>query len=59
MIAWELFPLVQYQKQSPGNQSISFLKGLVSYRIDEQGKRLNLFYLPWGLRWDVPAAVGE
>ena len=58
-LAWELFPLFEYQKQSPGKKSFSFLKGLVSYRRDEQGKRLNLFYLPWGLRWDTPAAVDE
>lgn len=58
-LAWELFPLFEYQKQSPGKKSFSFLKGLVSYRRDEQGRRLNLFYLPWGLRWDTPAAVDE
>ena len=58
-LAWELFPLVEYHKQSPGNKSLSFLKGLLSYRSDEQGKRLNLFYLPWGLHWDTPAAADE
>jgi hypothetical protein len=58
-LAGELFPLLEYQKQSPGKKSFSFLKGLVSYRRDEQGRRLNLFYLPWGLRWDTPAVVDE
>jgi hypothetical protein len=58
-LAWELFPLFKYRRQSSDQKSFSFLKGLVSYRSDEQGKRLNLFYLPWGLRWNTPGAVTE
>ena len=59
MIAWELFPLVEYQKESPESKRLRFLKGLISYRVDEQGKKLSLFYLPWGLRWDKPVAIAE
>lgn len=59
MIAWELFPFVEYHKESPENKRLRFLKGLFSYRVDEQGKRLNLFYLPWGLHWDKPVAIVE
>ena len=58
-LAWELFPLFEYRRHSSDQKSFSFLKGLVSYRRDEQGKRLNLFYLPWGLRWNTPGAVTE
>lgn len=58
-LAWELFPLVEYHKQSPDNKSFRFLKGLFSYHVNEQGKKLSLFYLPWGLRWDTPMAATE
>ena len=58
-LAWELFPLLEYRRHSSEQKSLSVLKGLVSYRSDAQGKRLNLFYLPWGLRWNAPEAVAE
>lgn len=58
-LAWELFPLVAFQKQSPQHRSLTFLKGLLSYRSDEQGKSLHLFYLPWGLHWGAAAAANE
>ena len=54
MVAWELFPLFQYRKESAQEIDVSFLKGLVNYRTGDSGKQLNLFYLPWGLRWGAP-----
>jgi hypothetical protein len=56
-VAWELFPLVQYRKASAGETDVSFLKGLIRYRNDYNGKQFKLFYLPWGLHWDVPASA--
>ncbi len=53
-IAWELFPLFGYRKESANEVDISFLKGLIRYRNGDSGKQLNLFYLPWGLSWDTP-----
>lgn len=53
-VAWELFPLFQYSKESAKKIDVSFLKGLVNYRNGDSGKQLNLFYLPWGLRWGSP-----
>jgi hypothetical protein len=54
-LAWELFPIIQYRKDSQAESDISFLKGLVRYRKGLDGKQLNLFYLPWGLHWDRDA----
>ncbi len=53
-IAWELFPLIEYRKESSAKTDVRFLKGLVSYRKGDSGKQLNLFYLPWGFHWDEP-----
>ena len=53
-VAWELFPLVEYRKESDSDQELRILKGLFSYRNSAGGKQLNLFYTPWGLRWDTP-----
>jgi hypothetical protein len=50
-LAWELFPLVQYRKESKVETDLSFLKGLVRYRKSDEGKQLHLFYLPWGFHW--------
>ena len=54
-IAWELFPLIEYRKESTDETDVRFLKGLVSYRNDHDGKKLNLFYLPWGFNWGKPS----
>jgi hypothetical protein len=53
-LAWELFPLIDYRKDSANKTAVGFLKGLVSYRSSENGKQLNLFYLPWGFHWNEP-----
>lgn len=53
-VIWEFFPLVEYRRDSANEMAVSFLKGLVSYCGSDSGKRLNLFYLPWGFRWDEP-----
>jgi hypothetical protein len=50
-VAWELFPLLEYHRESLNEVDVSFLKGLVSYQKGESGKSLKLFYLPWGIRW--------
>lgn len=50
-LAWELFPVIQYRKDSQTEKEITFLKGLVSYRKGADGKQLNLLYLPWGFHW--------
>jgi hypothetical protein len=59
-IAWELFPLLEYQQT--GSEEIDFriLKGLLRYQSGQDGKSLKLFYLPWGLSWSgeaVPAGT--
>lgn len=53
-VAWELFPLIEYRKDSGREQELRFLKGLFTYRRDEDGQRLNFLYTPWGLHWDAP-----
>ncbi len=53
-VAWELFPFVEYRKESTDSKDVRFLKGLVSYHDRDSGKQLNLFYLPWGFRWNEP-----
>lgn len=53
-VAWELFPFVEYRKESTDSKAVHFLKGLVSYHDRDSGKQLNLFYLPWGFRWNEP-----
>jgi len=58
-VAWELFPLFQYRRKSATETDVKFLKGLFHYRASDQGKQLNLFYLPWGLRWGTPLAATE
>lgn len=55
-VAWELFPLLSYRKESAVEKDVSFMKGLVRYQRDGEAKELKLFYLPWGIRWGGPAA---
>jgi hypothetical protein len=55
-VAWELFPLIKYHKESERDKELSVLKGLFSYRSGESGKQLNVLYTPWGLRWGAPQA---
>lgn len=55
-VAWELFPLIDYRKESASKSKVRFLKGLLSYSNDASGKKLNLFYLPWGIHWGEPQA---
>lgn len=54
-VAWELFPLIEYRKVSDQSKGFKFLKGLVSYNSNADGKQLKLFYLPWGFHWGRPA----
>jgi hypothetical protein len=49
-LAWEVFPLFFYFNEIEGKIEWSFLKGLLRYRSSpDQGKKLHLFYLPWGI----------
>ena len=53
-LAWELFPFIEYRNEAADHTAVRFLKGLVNYSSSDSGKQLNLFYLPWGFRWDEP-----
>jgi hypothetical protein len=53
-LAWELFPLFEYRNVQEEEKRFRFLKGLVSYSRNGEGKQLKLFYLPWGFRWGQP-----
>jgi hypothetical protein len=58
----ELFPLFAYRRESAAGTDLSLLKGLVRYTRGDEGRRVRLFYLPWGIRWgapDVISPVGE
>ncbi len=50
-VAWELFPLMEYRTEAAGEKDFRLLKGLLRYRSDSNGKTLNLFFLPWGLKF--------
>jgi len=48
--AWEFFPLVSYWNEPKVKLEWTLLKGLVRYqRSKEEGRRLHLLYLPWGI----------
>ncbi len=54
--AWELFPFIEYRKESVQEMNVRFLKGLISYQRNSDGKKLNLFYLPWGYHWGTSSS---
>ena len=56
-VAWELFPLVEYRRESMQESDVRILKGLVHFQKRQSGNQLNLFYLPWGLHWDAPSSA--
>ncbi|MHB1397273.1 MAG: hypothetical protein ACYDAI_02100 [Trichloromonadaceae bacterium] len=58
-LAWELFPLVNYRRENQQLVEMSLLKGLVSFRSQESGRRLHLFYLPWGVPLGGEVITGE
>ncbi|MEJ2519152.1 MAG: hypothetical protein P8Y91_02240 [Desulfuromonadales bacterium] len=58
-LAWELFPLAAYRRESPETMDFEFLKGLVHYRRNATQRQLNVLYLPWGLSWDDAVAEAE
>ena len=49
-LAYELFPLISYQRTAV-DSDLKFFKGLVSLRRSGAEKELNLFWLPFGLKW--------
>lgn len=60
-LAYELFPLVMYRSQG-GHSDVSVLKGLVRLRTGKEMKTLNLFWLPFDMKWRVvgkPTVVQE
>jgi hypothetical protein len=50
-LAWELFPLVRYQRED-GHTDLKLLKGLLRYRSTSEKKSLSFFFLPWGINWN-------
>lgn len=48
-VVWELFPVLRYRRHGDSLLDISVVKGLVRYRNDPEGRRLQLFFLPWGI----------
>lgn len=59
-LAWELFPLVEYQRDASADVKLRFLKGLIDYHASPDGSSLKLLYLPWGLSWGkAPAVTGR
>jgi len=49
-LAYELFPLVSYRK-TKADTDLKLLKGLVGLKRNGQESELNLFWLPFGLKW--------
>jgi hypothetical protein len=49
-LAYELFPLVSYRRTKE-QRDLKFFKGLVELKRGEAGSELNLFWLPFGLKW--------
>jgi hypothetical protein len=45
----EVFPFFFYKRETGRGTDFKLLKGLVRYRDDKVGKKLNLFYLPWAV----------
>lgn len=58
-LALEVFPLFRYRQQDEGPLDWQLLKGLFRYRSDAEGKRVYLFYLPWGVGSHSEAAKTE
>lgn len=57
-LAYEFFPFVFYRSEKKGTE-FAFLKGLVRYRENEAGKKLQFLWLPFGIEWDgKPAGSG-
>lgn len=50
-LAAELFPLFSYRREAGRGVDFRLFKGLFRYRAGAGGKRVNLLYLPWGIRW--------
>jgi len=49
-LAYELFPLISY-RGSKEESDLRLLKGLISLKQSGEEKELNLFWLPFGLKW--------
>jgi hypothetical protein len=48
-LVMEFFPFFFYKRETGRGTDFKLLKGLVRYRDDKVGKKLNLFYLPWAV----------
>ncbi|MBE0599235.1 MAG: hypothetical protein IH614_18485 [Desulfuromonadales bacterium] len=55
-LAYELFPLVRFQRES-GERELQLLKGILRLRQGENGGEARLFYLPWGITWGGDATA--
>lgn len=58
-LALEIFPLFRYQQQAEESLDWQLLKGLFRYRSDAEGKKVYLFYLPWGIGSHADAGKTE
>jgi hypothetical protein len=50
-LAMEVFPLFFYNSGAGKGSEFSLFKGLYRYRSGAEGKKVSLFYLPWGFSW--------
>ena len=49
-LAYELFPLISYHRTT-GESDLKLLKGMVNLKKNGEERELNLFWLPFGLKW--------
>ena len=56
-VAMELFPLFSLRHETDGTTEFALLKGLFRYHREDGERRVNFFYLPWGISWHVSGAA--
>jgi len=49
-LAFELFPLLAYRSEEHFSE-VSVLKGLIRYQEEDGLKKLQFFWLPFGINW--------
>lgn len=50
-LAWELFPLIEYRRESSESRDVEILKGLIRYQSEAGARSVRLLYLPWEISW--------
>lgn len=48
-LAVELFPLVYYRREGESERELSLLKGFLRLHSGEEGRKLHVLFLPWGI----------